>query len=811
MFTLRGEMIGTDNWFQRPSGGLRDALVHLVEGGLYPLHNDLPSSTPQPITGELLPPISLYPAVALSGLTLYRGQAFPPEMRDNLFSAQHNARKVGRHVILPLGATFRTEEADFVGSDDPDFHPSDVLEDADGSLLIVDTGGWYVQHCPTGKIRPSQAPGGIYRVRFKAAPRVPDPWGLQLNWTNVAAKQVTPRIEDTRPAVRDRAQRWLASRLEAASDSMGAFLAGSTNVMARQHALWALSASANPAALPLLRAALADAEPEMAIAAARALALRADVKAAPELCRLLSNESAAVRLAAAQALAHCGDARSLPALWKALAKDDLDRFLEHALIHAMHRIADKAALESALQERHPRVQKAALVLLDQPPRSSLAHQEVLARVSAADAGLRQTALHILQQHPEWAGQALAFMQSQIQKPSLLEEEKAGLRSLMLAFQAQTTVQQLIGEALSDRPRDISLERCGFLLEVMAESSLRLIPDPWISGLAHSLADVDLPVRTQAARTSGVLQIAALDDQLMRLADDQRASPELRLESLRAVVTRHPKVSPASFALLLAQVSASASPLHRLTAAEILGRVQMSAAEINPLLAAVREDAVVSPRLLLPALLKFNGEAFVPIFDYLAAAIHRGWRPSEQELQDIVSRLPDAMQDRGRSLIQFVNESRAGEGSRLAMFEPLLSGGNEERGRAVFFGTKAPCATCHRIGAQGGLTGPDLTKIGAVRSGRDLIESIVFPSSTFAQGYETHSVVLNEGDDTDGIIVRQSAETLVLRDSAGAEKLFRKDEIKELKRKAVSIMPEGLENALSADEFRDLLAFLLSLK
>src|SRR5262249_44641153 len=35
-FTPRGEVIGTDNWFQRPLGGVRDALVHLVEGGLYP-------------------------------------------------------------------------------------------------------------------------------------------------------------------------------------------------------------------------------------------------------------------------------------------------------------------------------------------------------------------------------------------------------------------------------------------------------------------------------------------------------------------------------------------------------------------------------------------------------------------------------------------------------------------------------------------------------------------------------------------------------------------------------------------------------
>jgi putative heme-binding domain-containing protein len=54
-----------------------------------------------------------------------------------------------------------------------------------------------------------------------------------------------------------------------------------------------------------------------------------------------------------------------------------------------------------------------------------------------------------------------------------------------------------------------------------------------------------------------------------------------------------------------------------------------------------------------------------------------------------------------------------------------------------------------------MVGPDLTKIGAIRSGRDLIESIVRPSSTFAQGYESYSLTLKDGSEADGIMARQT--------------------------------------------------------
>src|SRR5262245_44591308 len=55
-----------------------------------------------------------------------------------------------------------------------------------------------------------------------------------------------------------------------------------------------------------------------------------------------------------------------------------------------------------------------------------------------------------------------------------------------------------------------------------------------------------------------------------------------------------------------------------------------------------------------------------------------------------------------------------------------------------------------------------------RSVEDLLESILFPSSTIAQGYEQYAVTTADGRTVGGVIARQSANTLVLRDSSGAE-------------------------------------------
>src|SRR5207249_10871046 len=127
------------------------------------------------------------------------------DYQDNLFACLFNLHEVTRHVLEPSGATFKVHDSDFLVSSNPDFHPTDVLEDADGSLLVVDTGGWYKLCCPTSQLSKPDVLGAIYRVRRKGAPKVEDPRGLKLAWGKMKADELVKLFDDERPAVCNRA------------------------------------------------------------------------------------------------------------------------------------------------------------------------------------------------------------------------------------------------------------------------------------------------------------------------------------------------------------------------------------------------------------------------------------------------------------------------------------------------------------------------------------------------------------------------------------------------------------------------------
>src|SRR5262249_53219327 len=136
VFLPDGSIIGTVTWYQLPEHGVRDALVHILEEGQFPIH-PVDTTVPHLQFNAVLPPVALFPAVAHSGLEIYSGKSFPPEMRGNLFSAQHNSRKIVRHRLTPAGSSYTCETLDFVTTEDPDVHFSDVLQDTDGSLLLL--------------------------------------------------------------------------------------------------------------------------------------------------------------------------------------------------------------------------------------------------------------------------------------------------------------------------------------------------------------------------------------------------------------------------------------------------------------------------------------------------------------------------------------------------------------------------------------------------------------------------------------------------------------------------------------------------
>src|SRR6185295_11805695 len=105
------------------------------------------------------------------GLLYYRGETFGSDYLGNLFSAEFNPHRVQRHKLFRQGATFRTEDEDFLTSSNPDFHPTDVIEDADGSLLVVDTGAWFIHGCPLSRVAKPEIKGGVYRIRKTGVPR----------------------------------------------------------------------------------------------------------------------------------------------------------------------------------------------------------------------------------------------------------------------------------------------------------------------------------------------------------------------------------------------------------------------------------------------------------------------------------------------------------------------------------------------------------------------------------------------------------------------------------------------------------------
>ena len=141
----------------------------------------------------------------------------------------------------------------------------------------------------------------------------------------------------------------------------------------------------------------------------------------------------------------------------------------------------------------------------------------------------------------------------------------------------------------------------------------------------------------------------------------------------------------------------------------------------------------------------------------------------------------------------------------------LKDGDIRRGQAVFNSQKAACSACHAIGYLGGNVGPDLTKIGGIRSERDLLESIVFPSASIVRSYEPVLVATKDGKFHNGLIRKDTPEEIVLATGPNQEERIARKDIEDIQPSNISVMPAGLDQQLSARDLADLVAFLKACK
>lgn len=143
---------------------------------------------------------------------------------------------------------------------------------------------------------------------------------------------------------------------------------------------------------------------------------------------------------------------------------------------------------------------------------------------------------------------------------------------------------------------------------------------------------------------------------------------------------------------------------------------------------------------------------------------------------------------------------------------LTKEGNASHGHDLFTADeRLGCVRCHTIDGSAGKAGPDLFAVGEKFGRREIIEAVLNPSASIAVGYSSTTVQTKSGDDYTGIIKGASATELTLMGADAKLMVVPVSEIVERRTGEVSMMPEGLQQALTLEEFNDVIEFLVSLK
>jgi len=799
-FTSTGEPLFCANIVHgRPR---RDGILFGIEGGVFP-HSQAAIREFRG-TGQLLPLTGDLGWVAVSSLVRTKGAMFGGAW----FTAQFNPHRIQRHTITRAGAGFAVTAEDFLTCDDMDFHPTGVIEDADGSLLVIDTGGWFVSGCPTSRTSKPNVLGGIYRIRKAGFVPPADPRGVKMAWNDVAPTALAERLADPRWAVRERAVTALAAHGDAAVPALAARIRQTDQPLdARLGALWALCRIGTADALTALRPALADPMPDMAIAAAHAAGLHRDAAALPGLLALASGaRTAAERREAATAIGRLGDRAAVPALLAALRETNADVFLDHAVTYALIQLADPHGTRAGLTDAGPAARRAALVALEKMPRGDLHRADVLPLLSDRDPAVRRAAVAVVTGQRDWVVVAMHQLREWLAGPALDADTIATLRGLLETFANDGEVRTLMATTARDPQAPAELRRV--MLEVMADVAPERAPAEWRAAARACLGGDDDLVR----RAVAVLAAApGTDLDLLDVADDPKRPADLRSAALAVVAPRLPALGADRFAFLLGQLGSDRPLLERRQAAAALGRSKLDADQLRRLTDAI---GTAGPVELLPLLAAFeaaDGEA-------LGAALVRALEKSPglaglpaDAIVRATARFPESVRTKAAALASSLAPDVPQQQARITELAANLPAGDVGRGRAVFFSTKAACSSCHAAERQGGNVGPDLGKIGGSRSARDLLEAIVYPSATIGRGYESVTVVTNGGATHTGLVVRETAAALVVRKADQSEVTITRSTVQDLQPSAVSIMPEGLGTLLSRQELADVIAYLGSLK
>ncbi len=146
------------------------------------------------------------------------------------------------------------------------------------------------------------------------------------------------------------------------------------------------------------------------------------------------------------------------------------------------------------------------------------------------------------------------------------------------------------------------------------------------------------------------------------------------------------------------------------------------------------------------------------------------------------------------------------------WQPYLEG-DSMLGRETFFDLDGPaaCAKCHLVQERGGDVGPELTSVAGTRTARFIVESVLQPSIEIASGYESILIETAAGRILDGVVQRETSDSLWLATAEGDVMALAVADIARRRTQEISLMPGNLAEVLTVTELHDLLAYLMTLR
>jgi putative heme-binding domain-containing protein len=306
-----------------------------------------------------------------------------------------------------------------------------------------------------------------------------------------------------------------------------------------------------------------------------------------------------------------------------------------------------------------------------------------------------------------------------------------------------------------------------------------------------------------AELARTLQLSALEPQLARLLTAPGTPPGALAEIAGALLSFHPDVYRAALAPLLGTGNPPAVLRERIAAAFVPPDQAVSK---SAMIEVMRSTARSSQLKLAQAL---AGTA--PGAESLLEGVRDGWAPAALLLDRSVREMLLAASPANAARIEALTRNLPpANDARSALLKERIERFPQSRGSVAAGGKifQAACAACHQLSGQGGLVGPQLDGIGN-RGLERLVEDVLDPDANVDHAFRVTLFTLKDGETVAGLFRREEGAQLIYADASGRELPLARSQIEERRETPRSLMPDNFNEALTPEQFDDLMAFLLS--